>query len=70
MATATLQIGLAIGVATLGGWFFSDLGTHPLPADYLRSFKSVMAMLVAVQALCVFLSFALGPLHRRLRRLG
>ncbi|WP_322012856.1 MFS transporter [Paraburkholderia sp. J12] len=66
MVTATLQIGAAVGAATLGGVFFSTLGAHPEVVDYVHAFRTTMFALVAVLAVCVVLSTALGPLHRRL----
>lgn len=66
MVTATLQIGAAVGAATLSGIFFGALGAHPAPADYAQGFKATLHALVAVLAACTLLSLALGPLHRRL----
>ncbi|WP_118180290.1 MFS transporter [Paraburkholderia phosphatilytica] len=65
MITATLQIGAAVGAATLGGLFFSKLGAQPGAHDYALAFKLSMFALVAIIALCTGLSMALGPLHRR-----
>ncbi len=70
MITANLQIGAAVGAATLGGLFFARLGMHPVAADYALGFKASMHALAGVLAACVLLSSALGPLHRRLHRGG
>lgn len=66
MVTATFQIGSAVGVATLGGVFFSRMGVNPAELDYVQGFRTSMFALVAVQMICVLLSIALGPLRRRL----
>ncbi|PXW27262.1 MFS transporter [Paraburkholderia caballeronis] len=66
MISATLQIGAAVGAATLGGLFFSALGAHPDAFDYRHAFRVSMFALVAILILCAVLSTALGPLHRRL----
>jgi EmrB/QacA subfamily drug resistance transporter len=66
MVTATLQVGAAVGAATLGGVFFSTLGARPEVVDYVHAFRTTMFALVVVLVACVTLSMALGPLHRRL----
>lgn len=66
MVTATLQIGAAVGAATLGGVFFSRLGVTPHAADYVHAFRTSMFALVAILLASVALSAALGPMHRRL----
>lgn len=66
MVTATLQIGAAVGAATLGGLFFSRLGVTPHAADYVHAFRTSMFALVAILLASVALSTALGPMHRRL----
>ncbi|WP_322044630.1 MFS transporter [Paraburkholderia sp. J67] len=66
MVTAMLQIGAAVGAATLGGLFFARLGTHPEALDYAAGFKVSMFALVAILGVCALLSMALAPLHRRL----
>jgi MFS family permease len=70
MVTATLQIGAAVGAATLGGVFFSALGAHPVVASYVHAFRTTMFVLVFVLLACVALSLALGPLHRRFHERG
>jgi EmrB/QacA subfamily drug resistance transporter len=65
MVTATLQIGAAVGAATLGGVFFSALGVHPAVVDYVQAFRTTMFALVGVLITCVVLSLVLGLLHRR-----
>jgi EmrB/QacA subfamily drug resistance transporter len=70
MVTATLQIGAAVGAATLGGVFFARLGAHPGALDYVAGFRTSMFALVAVLCACVAISMALGPMHRRLHAQG
>ncbi|MGU7773076.1 MFS transporter [Burkholderia sp. MR1-5-21] len=65
MVSATLQIGAAVGAATLGGVFFSRLGAHPGTLDYVHAFRTSMLALAAVLAMCLLLSSALRPMHRR-----
>ena len=67
MVTAMLQIGAAVGAATLGGLFFSRLGAHPVAADYVAGFRTAMWALTALLLVCIALSAALGPMHRRAR---
>ncbi|MBF5010008.1 MFS transporter [Burkholderia pseudomultivorans] len=66
MVTAALQIGAAVGAATLGGLFFARLGAHPAAVDYVQGFRTSMFALTAILLACVALSAALGPMHRRL----
>ena len=66
MVTAMLQIGAAVGAATLGGVFFARLGAHPAALDYVQGFRTSMFALTAVLLVCIALSALLGPLHRRL----
>jgi EmrB/QacA subfamily drug resistance transporter len=66
MVSATLQIGAAVGAATLGGVFFARLGVHPAGVDYVHAFRTTMFVLVAILLVGLALSTALGPLHRRL----
>jgi EmrB/QacA subfamily drug resistance transporter len=66
MVTATLQIGAAVGAATLGGVFFARLGATPAVVDYASAFRTSMFALVAVLSVCAVLSTALGRLHRQL----
>ncbi|WP_296652938.1 MFS transporter [Paraburkholderia sp.] len=70
MVTATLQIGAAVGAATLGGVFFARLGAAPDVVDYVHAFRTSMFALVAILLPCALLSAALGPLHRRLHANG
>ncbi|WP_175695181.1 MFS transporter [Burkholderia ambifaria] len=65
MVTAMLQIGAAVGAATLGGLFFARLGAQPAALDYLQGFRTAMWALTVVLLMCVALSAALGPMHRR-----
>lgn len=66
MVTAVLQIGAAVGAATLGGLFFARVGAHPAAADYVHGFRTAMFALTAVLVVCIALSAALGPMHRRM----
>ena len=70
MVTATLQVGAAVGAATLGGVFFTRVGVHPGVTDYVAGFRIAMFALVAILVACVALSMALGPMHRRLHGPG
>ncbi|MET3620075.1 MFS transporter [Burkholderia ambifaria] len=65
MVTAMLQIGAAVGAATLGGLFFARLGAQPGALDYVHGFRTAMWALTVVLLGCVALSAALGPMHRR-----
>ncbi|WP_334042039.1 MFS transporter [Burkholderia ambifaria] len=65
MVTAMLQIGAAVGAATLGGLFFARLGAQPGALDYVQGFRTAMWALAVVLLVCVALSAALGPMHRR-----
>ncbi|MBR8225095.1 MFS transporter [Burkholderia ambifaria] len=65
MVTAMLQIGAAVGAATLGGLFFARLGAQPAALDYVQGFRTAMWALTVVLLGCVALSAALGPMHRR-----
>ncbi|WP_175733420.1 MFS transporter [Burkholderia ambifaria] len=67
MVTAMLQIGAAVGAATLGGLFFARLGAQPGALDYVQGFRTAMWALTVVLLVCVALSAALGPMHRRVR---
>ncbi|MET3553803.1 MFS transporter [Burkholderia sp. 567] len=67
MVTAMLQIGAAVGAATLGGLFFARLGAQPEALDYVLGFRTAMWALTVVLLVCVALSAALGPIHRRVR---
>ncbi|UEP37495.1 MFS transporter [Burkholderia ambifaria] len=67
MVTAMLQIGAAVGAATLGGLFFARLGAQPGALDYVQGFRTAMWALTVVLLGCVALSAALGPMHRRVR---
>ncbi|HHY6926732.1 TPA: MFS transporter [Burkholderia ambifaria] len=67
MVTAMLQIGAAVGAATLGGLFFARLGAQPGALDYVQGFRTAMWALTVVLLMCVALSAALGPMHRRVR---
>ncbi|WP_175757547.1 MFS transporter [Burkholderia ambifaria] len=65
MVTAMLQIGAAVGAATLGGLFLARLGAQPGALDYVQGFRTAMWALTVVLLVCVALSAALGPMHRR-----
>ncbi|WP_175911558.1 MFS transporter [Burkholderia sp. BCC1640] len=67
MVSTMLQIGAAVGAATLGGLFFARLGAQPGALDYVHGFRTAMWALTVVLLLCVALSAALGPMHRRAR---
>jgi EmrB/QacA subfamily drug resistance transporter len=65
MVSTVLQIGAAVGAATLGGIFFSHLGTPPSPADYLGGFKAAVYVQASVLLLCMLLSLRLGSPRMR-----
>ncbi|UEP50612.1 MFS transporter [Burkholderia ambifaria] len=65
MVTAMLQIGAAVGAATLGGLFLARLGAQPEALDYVQGFRTAMWALTVVLLVCVALSTTLGPMHRR-----
>lgn len=67
MVSTMLQIGAAVGAATLGGLFFARLGAQPGALDYVQGFRTAMWALTVVLLVCVALSAALGPMHRRVR---
>ncbi|WP_174906397.1 MFS transporter [Burkholderia diffusa] len=67
MVSTMLQIGAAVGAATLGGLFFARLGAQPGALDYVQGFRTAMWALAVVLLVCVALSAALGPMHRRVR---
>ncbi|KAB0655800.1 MFS transporter [Burkholderia diffusa] len=67
MVSTMLQIGAAVGAATLGGLFFARLGAQPGALDYVQGFRTAMWALAVVLLVCVALSAALGPMHRRMR---
>lgn len=67
MVSTMLQIGAAVGAATLGGLFFARLGAQPGALDYVQGFRTAMWALTVVLLVCVALSAALGPMHRRMR---
>ena len=64
MITATLQIGSAVGIAVLGGVFFSTLGNAPGANDYARAFRLALYLLVLLLLACLGLSRLLLPLRR------
>ena len=51
IAISTFQIGSALGVAIIGGVFFSVLGTHTDPAAYAHAFAIALGCNVALLAL-------------------
>ncbi|MEO7715042.1 MAG: MFS transporter [Capsulimonas sp.] len=65
VVTSTLQIGSAVGVAALGGVFFSVLGNHTGPAAYGGAFAHTMLVLSGLQFFCLLLaSFAASKINR------
>lgn len=53
---STLQIGAALGVATIGGVFYSILGTEQSVSAYAHAFTVALGCNVALLALCALLS--------------
>ncbi|BDI31034.1 MFS transporter [Capsulimonas corticalis] len=56
VVTSTLQIGAAVGVAAIGGVFFTVLGHRTAPASYATAFQSTMAVLSVLQLVCLLLA--------------
>jgi len=56
MMISTFQIGAALGVAVIGGIFYSLLGPHPGADDYARAFTIALGCNVALLALGGWLS--------------
>lgn len=56
---STLQIGAALGVAVIGGVFYSALGTIPTAAAYTHAFTIALGFNVGLLALCALLSLSL-----------
>src|SRR5699024_12257080 len=51
MMISTFQIGAALGVAIIGGVFYSLLGPHPQADDYAHAFTIALGCNVALLAL-------------------
>jgi len=64
---AMLRSSAAVGAAPLGGRCFARLGAQPGALDYVQGFRMAMRTLTVVLLVCVALSAALGPMHRRVR---
>ncbi|MCC8958207.1 MFS transporter [Bradyrhizobium sp. Pear77] len=56
MMISTFQIGAALGVAVIGGVFYSLLGSHPQADDYAHAFTIALGCNVALLALGGWLS--------------
>jgi predicted MFS family arabinose efflux permease len=56
MMISTFQIGAALGVALIGGVFYSLLGPHPQAGDYAHAFTIALGCNVALLALGGWLS--------------
>jgi hypothetical protein len=56
---STLQIGAALGVAVIGGVFYSVLGTIPTAAAYTHAFTIALGFNVGLLAFCALLSLSL-----------
>jgi EmrB/QacA subfamily drug resistance transporter len=66
---STLQIGAALGVAIIGGVFFSALGAEPNPAVYAHAFATALGCNVALLALSGAISLRLpGQMRAPARR--
>jgi EmrB/QacA subfamily drug resistance transporter len=57
---STLQIGAALGVAIIGGVFYTALGTGQTPGAYAHAFTLALGCNVALLALCALLSLWLA----------
>jgi EmrB/QacA subfamily drug resistance transporter len=64
---STFQIGAALGVAIIGGVFFSVLGTGREPASYSRAFAVALGCNVALLAIGGLLSLGLSRKGQALR---
>jgi EmrB/QacA subfamily drug resistance transporter len=61
MVISTFQIGAALGVAVIGGVFYSVLGADPTTDAYRRAFAIALGCNVALLALAALLSLRLVP---------
>jgi len=59
MVISTFQIGAALGVAVIGGVFYSLLGANPSVEDYRRAFSLALGCNVTFLALAALLSLQL-----------
>jgi EmrB/QacA subfamily drug resistance transporter len=56
MVTSTLQIGAAVGVAAIGGLFFTVLGGHSTATAYSQAFETVLVVVVLLLLCCTALA--------------
>jgi hypothetical protein len=64
----TAQSSIALGVAVIGGVFFSRLGTNPTPVTYLHALSSALACNLILQAATFLLVFWLPRAGRSPKR--
>jgi EmrB/QacA subfamily drug resistance transporter len=62
---STFQIGAALGVALIGGIFYSALGTNPDPDAYAHAFTLGLGCNVALLAACTLLSLRIAGAQLR-----
>jgi EmrB/QacA subfamily drug resistance transporter len=67
LVTSLLQIGAALGVALVGGVFYSVLGERSGAAAYTSAFSSTLGILIALMLVCVVLGGILTSRHGRRR---
>jgi EmrB/QacA subfamily drug resistance transporter len=67
LVTSLLQIGAALGVALVGGVFYSVLGERSGTAAYTSAFSSTLGILIALMLVCVALGGVLTSRHGRRR---
>jgi predicted MFS family arabinose efflux permease len=60
IVTSTLQIGAAVGVAAVGGLFFTVLGGRTTVHAYNLAFQSALVIVVLLQFSCALLARALN----------
>jgi EmrB/QacA subfamily drug resistance transporter len=64
IVNSTLQVGSAVGIAVLGGLFFTALGTRTDPATVTRAFSMTLLAIAACHAGGIFLALGLGQRRR------
>lgn len=60
---STFQVGAALGVAIIGGVFYSALGTGQTVSAFAHAFTVALSCNIALLALCALLSFWLARQH-------
>ena len=60
MVNSMLQVGAAVGIAVLGGLFFTALGTHTDPASVTKAFWMTLLAIAACHVGGAFMALGLG----------